>query len=516
MNKKPILTNPLLKLVFYFDYRMDGGFTLLSIKKVASKLVILAIVLTLISIEIKVVKASIKRIDNKELTLKEAIYLGLNRAKTWNKNASLTRITSVDENLEGSKGETGKRYYWNMEFSASNQKLLSIGISQGKISFSREHVGDNNGTIKLEDIKFDSPYLLNIAKKKYGLQKGLDWATGYQYTLDLIEGKPSITILGTDRNKLFTRISFDPKNAEVTGAIHKVPYGGGLISLQKESKSSKITQKSMAIMGITAGKRNLVTWGDRKPTQFNTANHPFLRVSSNIGEKLTDLEISKYVKYAWFNPEEELYVSTASEIWSNVTSKNKGNKILNLKKEIENIDYSLNNNIAVLSDGMVYTTITQGDSWGKHTVPESLRTIQISDKGELFILTQNREIHRKNKDKWNAISIPKNVGIPWDMKILKNKIVITTDIGLWIRDVSGSKWKKLQTDEQIFKLIKKGQKLFGITDRGAAIYEFDFGNETIEKIEKVYEAKDNIVLDIDVFQNILFIATIPNYVWEEM
>lgn len=94
-----------------------------------------------------------------------------------------------------------------------------------------------------------------------------------------------------------------------------------------------------------------------------------------------------------------MYVSTASEIWSNVTYKNKGNKILTLKKEIENIDYSLNNNIAVLSDSMVYTTITQGDSWGKHTVPESLLTLQISEKGELFVLTKNRKILRKNRDK---------------------------------------------------------------------------------------------------------------------
>ncbi|WP_312469580.1 hypothetical protein [Neobacillus sp.] len=70
--------------------------------------------------------------------------------------------------------------------------------------------------------------------------------------------------------------------------------------------------------------------------------------------------------------------------------------------------------------------------------------------------------------------------------------------------------------EPISRLIKKGQNLFGITDRGAAIYKFDFGNETIERIEKVYEVKDNIVLDIDVFQNILLIATIPGYSWEEM
>lgn len=102
------------------------------------------------------------------------------------------------------------------------------------------------------------------------------------------------------------------------------------------------------------------------------------------------------------------------------------------------------------------------------------------------------------------------------MKILKNKIVISTESGLWIRDVSGDKWRKRKIDEPIARLIKKGHNLFGITDRDAAIYKLDFGNETIDKIEKVYEAKDIIVWDIDVFQNIILIATIPDYSWEEM
>jgi len=323
--------------------------------------------------------------------------------------------------------------------------------------------------------------------------------------------------LGIDKDKLFTRITFDAKNGKITGAIHKVPYGGGLISRQPGSNISKITKKGMAIMGITAGKEYLVTWGDRKPTQFSTTNDPFLEVCSNNGKRWTDLDINKYVKYAWFNTKDELYVSTASEIWSNVTHKGKGNKILTLKKEIENIDYSLNNNIAVLSDGIVYSTINQGDSWEKHPVPESLHTVQISDKGELFVFTQERKILRKNRDKWKAISIPSNAGVPWDMKILKNKIVISTESGLWIRDVSGGKWGKRQVDEPIARLIKKGHNLFGITDRSAAIYELDFENETNDKIKKVYQTKDIIIVwDIDIFQNILLIATIPDYSWEEM
>ena len=497
---------------------MDGGF-LLNIKKSVFNLIKILIVLTLISNGIREVKASSKSLEKGELSLKQAINLGIDRAKKWNDKAALINVNSVDETMGGSRGETGKRYNWFLNFMVpGTEYYLLLGISKGKNTvFKQLKQSGQDQTIAYSDIKFDSSDLVRIAKDKYGLNPGKDWATGYHFILRSVEGTPAITVVGIDKDKLFTSITFNAINGKVTGAIHKVPYGGGLISRQPSSNKPKITKKGMAIMGITAGKEYLVTWGDRKPTQFNTTNHPFLGVSSNNGKKWTDIDINKYVKYAWFNTKDELYVSTASEKWSNVTHKSKGNKILTLKKEIENIDYSLNNNIAVLSDGIVYSTINQGDGWEKHPVPESLHTVQISDKGELFVFTQDRRILRNNRDKWKAISIPSNAGVPWDMKILKNKIVISTESGLWIRDVSGGKWGERQVDEPIARLIKKGHNLFGITDRSAAIYELDFENETNDKIKKVYQAKDIIIVwDIDVFQNNLLIATIPDYSWEEM
>ncbi|QOV11997.1 hypothetical protein JNUCC6_04285 [Viridibacillus arvi] len=43
--------------------------------------------------------------------------------------------------------------------------------------------GPSFGEIILEDIKFDSSDLVKIAKEKYDLQKGVDWATGYRFTI---------------------------------------------------------------------------------------------------------------------------------------------------------------------------------------------------------------------------------------------------------------------------------------------------------------------------------------------
>ena len=51
-----------------------------------------------------------------EITLKEAIDIGLQRAKEWNVNAILTSVNSVDETKGGSRGETGKRFNMDFEF----------------------------------------------------------------------------------------------------------------------------------------------------------------------------------------------------------------------------------------------------------------------------------------------------------------------------------------------------------------------------------------------------------------
>ena len=85
-------------------------------------------------------------------------------------------------------------------------------------------------TILYDEIKLDSSDVLQIAKEKYGLKQGEDWATGYHFTLDNIEGTPILTVVGNDRDNRFTRISFNAQNGNVVSAIHKLPYGGGLIS----------------------------------------------------------------------------------------------------------------------------------------------------------------------------------------------------------------------------------------------------------------------------------------------
>ncbi|MFJ8067149.1 WD40/YVTN/BNR-like repeat-containing protein [Psychrobacillus sp. NPDC096426] len=450
-----------------------------------------------------------------EITLKEAIKLGLDRAKKWNENAYLTFFTSVDEDMGGTRGETGKRYNWNLSFEAPGiEEQLFIFISRGEVSITHVGKGPSFGEIILEDIKFDSSDLVKIAKEKYDLQKGVDWATGYHFTIDGEKGKPTIAVLGNDKDSLFARITFDAKNGEIVRASHKVSVGGGLIKARLGSDESVTSKKGMAIMGGIAENKYLVVWGDKKPSQFSTTKQPFIEWSHNNGETWTALQVDNYVTHAWFDRNDQLYVATEKEIWAGITSKSKGKKILSLDNPIVQVDYSTNNHIAVLSNGNIYYTTDQGESWEQVIVPKPFHGVQITNNGDLLGLTEERKILQKANDGWNEITMPNSYEEPLDMKIINNRLFITTKSGIWIQDLQEGNWREIKVDEVVVQFINKGEKLFGYTHRGEAIYSINTKDE--RKPEKVFDAVGFVVSDVDSMGDTLWIATIPDYSWEEM
>ena len=274
------------------------------------------------------------------------------------------------------------------------------------------------------------------------LKQGMDWATGYNFTLDNIDGTPILTVVGNDRDNHFTRISFNAQNGEVVSAIHKLPYGGGLLS--KHKGTDNLTKKGMAITGVVAGKNKLVVWGDKKPTQFSTTKQPFIEWSHNNGESWTELQVNNYVTHAWFDMNNQLYAATEKEIWAGITSKSKGTKILSLDHMIEIVDYSINNHIAVLSNGKVYYTTNQGESWETAIVPKPFYAVQISDHGDVVGLTEERKILQKTNDGWNEITMPNSNDVPDDMKVIHNRLFITTESGIWTRNLKEENWSKIQ------------------------------------------------------------------------
>lgn len=449
-----------------------------------------------------------------EITLKEAIDIGFEKAKEWNVNATLTRVNSVDETMGGSRGETGKRFVWTMIFIVpGTDDYVLIGISEKKITVFEPSKQTPDPAIHYDDIKLDSSDVLQLAKDKYGLNPGKDWATGYHFTLDNIDGMPILTVFGNDQDSRFTRISFNTQDGDMVSAIHKLPYGGGLLS--KHNGTDNLTKKGMAITGVVAGNNKLVVWGDKKPTQFSVTKQPFIEWSPNNGETWTELQANNYVTHAWFDSNEQLYVATEKEVWAGLTTKRKGTKILSLNHRIENVDYSINNHIAVLSNGKIYHTTTRGESWEQAIVPKPIYAVQISDNGDLVIFTEERKIFLKTNDGWNEITMPNSNDVPQDMKVMNNKLFILMESEIWIQDLPDETWRKIQVDKMMVKLIKKGEKLFGIKHRGEAIYSINVKDES--KSEKVFDAGDFIVVyDVDIMGDTLWVATAPDYSWEDM
>jgi len=448
-----------------------------------------------------------------EITLKEAIDIGFERAKEWNGKATLTSVNSVDETMGGSRGETGKRFKWTMIFIVpGTEDFVLIGISEKRITLFRASKQTPGSTIPYDEIKLDSSDVLLLAKDKYGLKQGKDWATGYHFTLDSIDGTPILDVVGNDRDNRFTRISFNAKNGDVVSAIHKLPYGGGLMS--RRNGTDNLTKKGMAITGVVAGKNNLVVWGDKKPTQFSTAKQPFIEWSQNNGESWTGLQANNYVTHAWFDMNDQLFAATEKELWAGITPKSKGTKILSLDHIIENMDYSINNNIAVLSNGKVYYTTNQGGSWEQAIVPKPFYVVQISDHGDVVGLTEERKILQKTNDGWNEITMPNSNDVPDDMKVINSRLFIATESGIWTRNLKEENWSKIQVDKMVVRLIKKGEKLFGIANRGEAIYSINTKDES--NSEKVFDASDSIIYDVEFMGDTLWVATAPDYSWEEM
>ncbi|RAP78450.1 hypothetical protein [Paenibacillus montanisoli] len=129
-----------------------------------------------------------KTVEN-EITLKEALQIGVVKAKEWNRDGKLAWITSVDENKGGSRGFNGRRFNWNLVFiNPERTETLILSVSEKRITNNFIHKGLNQyELVNLDDVKVDSPTLVEIAKSKLKLKPGTEWATGYHFHLRIID-----------------------------------------------------------------------------------------------------------------------------------------------------------------------------------------------------------------------------------------------------------------------------------------------------------------------------------------
>jgi len=152
-----------------------------------------------------------------EITLKEAVQIGVEKAKEWNKDAGLAWVISVDENKGGSRGFTGRRFNWNFVFiNPERTESLILSVSEKKITNFHPHKGENHyDFVNPDDIRFDSPTLVEIVKSKFKLKPGTKWASGYHFKFSIIDDQPCIVVFGLDQKGNFAKVYFNAKNGQV-------------------------------------------------------------------------------------------------------------------------------------------------------------------------------------------------------------------------------------------------------------------------------------------------------------
>lgn len=454
-----------------------------------------------------------------ELTLIEAVTIGLNKAKEWNKKASLMKIISEDEKMGETKGENGKRYKWNLYFTVSGTgKYVVISILNGKATTSETVNGPKNmDTFNINDIRYDSSVLLQKAKEKYDLQPGKNWATGYHFSLDFIEGTPTITIVSLDKEEQFTKVYYDSRSGEEIDAQHKVADGGGIMGYKLETKYSNISHKSMAVKGVSTGDNILAIWGDRRPTEFNFATEPFIEISEDNGESWTSIDFKEYINKAWFSDQKKLYIATDKEIFTLGIDKSK-NLLLSMEQNIEGIDYTVNGNISISTDQFTYVSKDYGLNWTKGMIPESASLIQINSFGQTFLATKTGKILMNDKgDEWTTITTPSDMALKQIQIIKDNILCIFEDESLRMYDLKQKKWDKLTIKSPINSILKDRKNFFTYSeDSGVLSLIINGGDAAGWTLSSLYRLETGYPSKVEILKKNLFIASIPNYLWKPL
>lgn len=153
-------------------------------------------------------------------SMKEAVHLGLTRAKAWDSRAALISATSVDDReTEWNKGRDGRRSDWNLIYGVPNtDKSLIVSIRKHQIQ--EKEIRDTfyaEDSIQICEIVVNSPELVRKAIKKYHLKPGITWAEGYHFILFKSKGTPFFAVVGRDQENRHTKIYFHPKDGQYQG-----------------------------------------------------------------------------------------------------------------------------------------------------------------------------------------------------------------------------------------------------------------------------------------------------------
>ncbi|NEZ41221.1 hypothetical protein [Paenibacillus alvei] len=146
-----------------------------------------------------------------QLTLLDALYVGMFAAKKWNPDAVPLYLTSVDDDLGEASGQEGTRDRWNLQVGAPGVQRAVVAIRYGKVERIITGVGPYRPEyiVAADRVKIDSTTVADQSKRASNLKPGRGWANGYHFILQAVEGVPMITIVGRDEHNQLRQIDFD-------------------------------------------------------------------------------------------------------------------------------------------------------------------------------------------------------------------------------------------------------------------------------------------------------------------
>lgn len=158
--------------------------------------------------------------DNNSIDLSEAYQIASAEALGWNALAEPYFITSVDDPIESKnvKGEDGKRNYWNFDFAVKNTSrhfIITVHDRAVVNKIEAESNVNNDHIIDIQELRISTAAAVGIAKEKYGLLPGTDWAQGYHFVLENEGSALILSVVGLNEEGIMSRVFFNAKTGEV-------------------------------------------------------------------------------------------------------------------------------------------------------------------------------------------------------------------------------------------------------------------------------------------------------------
>ncbi len=186
-----------------------------------------------------------------EISMEEAIAMGMETAAEYYDNLQLTEVHSYDNDrtLDNSAGKDGKREWWYVNYANEDNDYVSILICDGEIGAVEHFKQDNTGLLDLSEITLTAEEAVKKAQE-IGLtggnpNNGIDWASGFHFKMSYASLTESpddmrifLEVIGISPDGNFAHIDFDAITGECILAEEKVEYSNEDVEWIKFNSSS--------------------------------------------------------------------------------------------------------------------------------------------------------------------------------------------------------------------------------------------------------------------------------------